>query len=62
MKIVCLSDTHNCSGEFAVPDGDLLIHSGDATVRGTVSEIEDFLGGTFSGIFIAVTACTKISE
>src|SRR5690349_17782977 len=42
-KIVCLSDTHNCNGQFAVPDGDILIHSGDATIRGTVPEIEEFL-------------------
>lgn len=38
-KIVCLSDTHNCDGQIAVPDGDVLIHAGDATVRGTIDEI-----------------------
>jgi Icc-related predicted phosphoesterase len=42
-KIVCLSDTHNYSAEINVPDGDILIHAGDATVRGTVPEIEEFL-------------------
>jgi Icc-related predicted phosphoesterase len=42
-KIVCLSDTHNCNEEIAVPDGDILIHAGDATVRGTAPEIEAFL-------------------
>lgn len=42
-RIVCLSDTHNCNGEFAVPDGDWLIHSGDATIRGTEREVEEFL-------------------
>ena len=42
-KIVCLSDTHNWSGQFAVPDGDILIHSGDATIRGTLPEIDAFL-------------------
>ncbi len=42
-KIVCLSDTHNCQGQFEVPDGDILIHSGDATIRGTVPEVEEFL-------------------
>ena len=41
-RIVCLSDTHNCNHEIDVPDGDILIHSGDATVRGTVEEIASF--------------------
>lgn len=44
MRIVCLSDTHNCHNELTIPDGDLLIHSGDATIRGTLPEVEDFLG------------------
>jgi Icc-related predicted phosphoesterase len=43
MKIVCLSDTHNCNEQIEVPDGDLLIHAGDATIRGTDREVEDFL-------------------
>lgn len=43
MKIVCLSDTHNCNEEITVPDGDILIHSGDATIRGTEYEVEEFL-------------------
>ena len=43
MKIVCLSDTHNCNQEITVPDGDILIHAGDATIRGTQTEVEDFL-------------------
>lgn len=38
-RIVCLSDTHNCNGQIRVPDGDILIHSGDATIRGTIDEI-----------------------
>ncbi len=42
MRIVCLSDTHNCTDEIAVPDGDVLIHSGDATITGTVDEIRLF--------------------
>jgi Icc-related predicted phosphoesterase len=42
-RIVCLSDTHNCNEQIAVPDGDLLIHSGDATIQGTQYEIEQFL-------------------
>ena len=39
MRIVCLSDTHNCNEEIAVPAGDILIHAGDATIRGTIDEI-----------------------
>ncbi len=42
MRIVCLSDTHNCNEQIDVPDGDILIHSGDATVMGTVEEIKRF--------------------
>lgn len=39
MRIVCLSDTHNCNEQIIVPDGDILLHAGDATVRGTIDEI-----------------------
>ena len=42
-KIVCLSDTHNCNEQIKVPDGDILIHAGDATIRGTQNEVEKFL-------------------
>lgn len=41
-RIVCVSDTHNCNEAIDVPDGDILIHSGDATINGTVTEIRDF--------------------
>ena len=41
-RIVCLSDTHNCSEQIKVPDGDVLIHAGDATIRGTRDEIVFF--------------------
>ena len=39
LRIVCLSDTHNFHNEIIVPDGDVLIHAGDATMRGTIDEI-----------------------
>lgn len=42
MKIVCLSDTHNCNNAISVPDGDVLIHAGDATNNGTPAEIKAF--------------------
>ena len=43
-RIVCISDTHNCNERIVVPDGDILIHSGDATVTGTPPEIVKFNG------------------
>jgi Icc-related predicted phosphoesterase len=42
MRIVCISDTHSHHDEIVVPDGDMLIHSGDATWRGGIEEIADF--------------------
>lgn len=41
-RIVCLSDTHNTHDEIAVPDGDILIHGGDATNLGRIEEIAPF--------------------
>ncbi|HEX8263812.1 MAG TPA: metallophosphatase domain-containing protein [Pyrinomonadaceae bacterium] len=41
-RIVLLSDTHNCNEQISVPDGDILIHAGDATNRGQVDEIVAF--------------------
>jgi len=43
MRLVCISDTHNRHRELSVPEGDLLVHAGDATRKGTLPEIEDFL-------------------
>ena len=42
-RIVCLSDTHNCNEQIEVPEGDVLIHAGDATVRGTDQEVIEFV-------------------
>lgn len=41
-RIVCLSDTHNANAQIDVPDGDILVHAGDATITGTVEEIRLF--------------------
>ncbi len=41
-RVVCLSDTHNCTNEIEVPEGDLLIHAGDATITGTLEEVKRF--------------------
>lgn len=42
-RLVCISDTHNRHASLIVPDGDILIHAGDATIRGTPPEVEEFL-------------------
>lgn len=42
IKIVIISDTHNCHDQLSIPDADILIHAGDMTEYGTLAEIEDF--------------------
>lgn len=42
MRIVCLSDTHGHHGALDVPEGDVLVHAGDATLGGTAAEVEAF--------------------
>lgn len=42
MRIVCLSDTHNKPMMEPVPDGDILIHAGDATIQGSEDEVIEF--------------------
>jgi len=43
VKIVCISDTHNQHAKVCLPAGDVLVHAGDATGRGTRSEMIAFL-------------------
>lgn len=43
MKTVCISDTHNRHRKLELPDGDVLIHSGDATMNGTPAELMPFI-------------------
>ncbi len=38
MRIVCISDTHSMHREIVVPDGDMLIHAGDLTMKGSAGE------------------------
>lgn len=38
-----LSDTHNQHGKFTCEGGDILLHSGDFTGRGTPSEVQQFM-------------------
>jgi Icc-related predicted phosphoesterase len=42
LRFVCISDTHNRSMKISIPDGDVLIHAGDFTNSGTVSNTRDF--------------------
>jgi Icc-related predicted phosphoesterase len=39
VRIVALSDTHSRVPESGVPDGDVLVHAGDLTKRGSLEEI-----------------------
>jgi Icc-related predicted phosphoesterase len=42
MRLVLISDTHGDHDHLSVPDGDVLIHAGDMTDNGEVSEVRDF--------------------
>uniref|UniRef100_A0A6H2A255 Putative calcineurin-like phosphoesterase n=1 Tax=viral metagenome TaxID=1070528 RepID=A0A6H2A255_9ZZZZ len=42
MKIVAVSDTHNKYKDLILPEGDMLIHSGDLDVFNFSSEVKDF--------------------
>ena len=42
MRLVLISDTHGDHDHLTVPDGDVLIHAGDMTENGEVSEVRDF--------------------
>lgn len=39
MRIVFISDTHNRLSQMSIPDGDVLIHCGDITEKGTKQEV-----------------------
>lgn len=41
MRMVCISDTHGMHRQLEIPDGDLLIHSGDCLGVGTLEEVEE---------------------
>ena len=42
MRVVCISDTHGGYRGLHIPDGDILVHSGDITAFGTAKEAMDF--------------------
>lgn len=41
-RIVCISDTHGLHRKVQLPPGDVLVHAGDITRRGTLRELADF--------------------
>ncbi len=42
MRLIAISDTHEQLDNIELPDGDLLVHAGDATGRGTVRTVSEF--------------------
>jgi len=42
MRLVLISDTHNQHRSLTLPAGDVLVHAGDFTMRGTVAEVAAF--------------------
>lgn len=42
MKLVCISDTHGAHGMLKMPEGDILIHSGDFSAHGTLNDVKKF--------------------
>lgn len=42
MRIVCISDTHDQHDKLTLPDGDVLVHSGDFSKRGRVADVIAF--------------------
>ena len=43
MKCVVISDTHGIHDKIQLPDGDVLIHCGDSTNHGSLTELVSFL-------------------
>jgi predicted phosphohydrolase len=43
MRFVVISDTHSHHHELTLPAGDTIIHAGDISEMGTISEVKDFL-------------------
>jgi Icc-related predicted phosphoesterase len=48
IRIVAIADTHGKHWSLDVPDGDILIHAGDVTAKGSMEDVEDF--NTFLGL------------
>lgn len=53
-RFVCISDTHNQLNKIKLPQGDVLLHAGDWTMKGTIPEVAQFAFDLRS----AVNGCT----
>ena len=42
LKCIAIADTHGMYKDLEIPDGDILIHAGDITRHGKLSELNDF--------------------
>jgi Icc-related predicted phosphoesterase len=40
VKLIAVSDTHNRAEQVVIPDGDVLVHAGDLTMKGSRGEME----------------------
>jgi Icc-related predicted phosphoesterase len=58
MRCVAVSDTHNRAEGIAIPDGDVLLHAGDLTMKGTAPELDRAARwlGSLRGRFRAIVA------
>ncbi len=43
MRLVLISDTHGYHNKLVLPEGDMLIHAGDVSSRGHLTEVKSFL-------------------
>ena len=43
MRLVCISDTHGQHDRLTLPEGDVLVHAGDFTERGTLPQVQQFM-------------------
>src|SRR5690242_15878126 len=42
LRLVAISDTHERHRYISLPEGDVLVHAGDITKRGSLQAIEEF--------------------
>lgn len=41
MRLIAMADTHGYHGQLQVPEGDILVHAGDLTQRGTLTQLRE---------------------
>ncbi|MDP2317611.1 MAG: metallophosphatase domain-containing protein [Pseudomonadota bacterium] len=42
VRVVCISDTHTLHDQLSIPEGDVLVHAGDLTRRGSREDVRAF--------------------